>query len=112
MKQFNTKIDFSPHPTPLPSGERERGVGNFHALWCPQGAWGFDVKKFAVLGMVLTLALSLSCSKTEESGKEGEQTPSLVISSVTIKPPNPLSSSTLETAMALMQFSFGLISLR
>ena len=60
---------------------------------------GFDLKTVTVLGLVLTFALTLSCGKTEESGKEGEQTPSPEISSVTIKPPNPLSSSTLEAVV-------------
>jgi hypothetical protein len=96
MKQFNTKIDFPPHPNPLPPGERERKMNNFNASWCPRGAWGFDVKKFAVLGIVLTFAIILSCGKAEESGKEGKQPSSLVISSVTITPSNPLSSSTLQ----------------
>ena len=59
----------------------------------------FDLKTVTVLGMVFTFAITLSCGKTEESGKEGEQTPSPVISSVTIKPPNPLSSSTLEAVV-------------
>jgi hypothetical protein len=59
----------------------------------------FDLKTVTVLGMMFTFAITLSCGKTEESGKEGEQTPSPVISSVTIKPPNPLSSSTLEAVV-------------
>ena len=63
----------------------------------------FDLKTVTVLGVVLTFALTLSCGKTEESGKEGEQTPSLVISSVTIKPPNPLSRSTLEAVVTPQQ---------
>ena len=63
----------------------------------------FDLKTVTVLAMVLTFALTLSCGKTEESGKEGEQTPSPVISSVTIKPPNPLSSSTLEAVVTPQQ---------
>jgi hypothetical protein len=56
----------------------------------------FDLKVLTATGIVLTFALVLSCGKAEESGKEGKQPPSLVISSVTIKPPNPLSSSTLQ----------------
>lgn len=63
----------------------------------------FDLKTVTVLGMVLIFGLTLSCGKTEESGKEGAETPSFVISSVTIKPPNPLSSITLEAVVTPQQ---------
>ena len=63
----------------------------------------FDLKTVTVLGMMFTFAITLSCGKTEESGKEGTKTPSFVISTVNIKPPNPLSSSTLEAVVTPQQ---------
>ena len=55
-----------------------------------------DLKIVTAIGIVLTLVIVLSCGKAEESGKEGKQSPALAISSVTINPQNPLSSSTLQ----------------
>ena len=63
----------------------------------------FDVKTATVVGMVLTFVLTLSCGKTEERAEGGEQTPSPVISSVTIKPPNPSSNSTLQAEVKPQQ---------
>ena len=63
----------------------------------------FDLKVLTAIGIVLSFALILSCGKSEESGKEGEQPPGLVISSVTITPTNPLSSSTLQAEVRPQQ---------
>ena len=59
----------------------------------------FDLKAVTLIGIVLTFALTLSCGKTEESGKEGGQPSSLMINSVMIKPENPLSNSTLQAVV-------------
>lgn len=56
----------------------------------------FDLKVLTAIVLVLTFAILLSCSKAEESGKEGKQPPALTISSVTINPQDPLSSSILQ----------------
>jgi hypothetical protein len=63
----------------------------------------FDLKVLTVICIVLSFVIILSCGKAEESGREGKQPPSLVINSVTIKPQNPLSSSTLQAEVKPQQ---------
>lgn len=63
----------------------------------------FDMRVLTAIGIVVTFALVLSCGKAEESGKDGEQSPGQVISSVTINPQTPLSSSTLQAEVKPQQ---------
>ena len=63
----------------------------------------FDLKALTAIGIVFILAFVISCGKVEESGKEGKQPTALAIRSVTIKPQNPLSSSTLQAEVKPQQ---------
>ena len=92
-----SKIDFPlTQPSPLGRGKEDKNL----CLWCPRAC---DLKAVRVIGIVLTFVLIFSCGNTEEGGKEGGQSHSPVISSVTIKPANPLSSSTLKAVVKPQQ---------
>jgi hypothetical protein len=59
----------------------------------------FDVKAVIALSLVLALGFTFSCGKTEEQESKSESAPFLVISSVTITPENPISSSLLQVVV-------------